>query len=64
MPKQVKNIFPKIDEITEEFDCKKTQANIENEEGYFYGSVSKQTGLPSGEGVFVTANGWVHCGVV
>ncbi len=34
---------------------------IENEQGYFYGPVNTQTDLPSGEGVFVAANGWVHC---
>ena len=38
-------------------------ANIEGEEGLFYGSVSKTTGSPDGYGVF-KADEWVHCGKV
>ena len=56
------SIFPKIDEITQEFVCKRIQTTIEGESGYFYGSVSKQTGQPAGAGVFVTDDGWIHCG--
>ena len=57
------NIFPKIDDISDEFVCKRMEANIEGEKGYFYGSVSKTTGSPDGYGVFKTDN-WVHCGKV
>ena len=38
------------------------KATIEGETGYFYGSVSKQTGQPAGAGVFKTVGGWIHCG--
>ncbi len=38
------------------------QATIEGESGYFYGSVSKQTGQPAGAGVLKTDDGWIHCG--
>jgi hypothetical protein len=55
------NSFPKIDDLTSEFVCKISQARIEDEEGHFYGSVSKQTGMPSGLGVFVSDT-WIHCG--
>ena len=56
-----KNVFPKIDDITDEFVCKRIGASIENEDGYFYGSVSKQLDQPFGYGVFVTSE-WIHCG--
>ena len=58
---QPTSIFPKIDDITKEFVCKRMQATIEGESGYFYGSVSKQTGQPAGKGVLKTDDGWVHC---
>ena len=38
-------------------------AAIEGENGSFFGSVSKATGLPQGYGVLVT-NEWVHCSSV
>ena len=56
-----KNVFPKIDDITDEFVCKRIGASIENEDGHFYGSVSKQLDQPYGYGVFVTSE-WIHCG--
>jgi hypothetical protein len=49
---QAKNVFPNIDEISNAFVCKRTQAKIADKDGYFHGSVSKTTGLPSGYGVF------------
>ena len=64
MPSQAVSIFPKIDQISDDFVFKRTDATIDNEQGIFYGSVHKQTGLPSGEGVFVAENGWIHCGAV
>ena len=48
------SVFPMIDDISDDFICKVTLANINGEEGEFYGPVRKLTGLPSGEGVFVT----------
>ena len=57
------NIFPKIDDISDQFVCKMMEANIEGKEGDFYGSVSKTTGSPDGYGVFKTDD-WVHCGKV
>jgi hypothetical protein len=38
-------------------------ANIEGEEGLFYGSVSGTTSSPNGYGIF-KADEWVHCGKV
>ncbi len=52
-----------IDTISDEFVCKRKEASIEGEKGYFYGSVSKTTGSPDGYGVFKTDD-WVHCGKV
>ena len=62
MPSQAVSIFPKIDQISDDFVFKRTDATIDNEQGKFYGSVCKQTNLPSSEGVFYANNGWVHCG--
>jgi len=55
------NIFPQIDAISDQFVCKRIEAYIEGEKGYFCGSVSKATGSPDGYGVF-KADNWVHCG--
>ncbi len=41
-PIKEKNVFPKIDDITGDFVCKRIEATIENEEGYFHGSVGKE----------------------
>lgn len=60
---QAQNVFPNIDVISDAFVCKRTQAKIAGKEGYFTGSVSKTTGLPSGYGVFETDT-WIHCGAV
>ena len=63
-PVWAKNNFPKIDDISDDFICKRTEnAAIEGEIGSFYGPVSKVSGLPQGYGVFV-AGGWVHCSSV
>ena len=56
-----KNVFPKIDDIPDEFVCKRVGALIENEVRHFYGSVSKQLDQPFGYGVFVTSE-MIHCG--
>jgi len=61
--KRANKVFPKIDDISKDFVCKRIEATIENEEGEFYGSVSKMIGQPSGYGVFVTKE-WIHCGEV
>ena len=61
--KRAKNVFPKIDDISKDFVCKRIKTTIENEEGEFYGSVSKMIGQPRGYGVFVTKK-WIHCGEV
>ena len=42
-----RNKFPKIDDISDDFICKRTEnAEIEGEIGSFYGPVSKVSGLP------------------
>ena len=64
MPTPAISDFPRINLISDDFVCKSIDATIDNEQGIFYGSVHKQTGLPSGEGVFVAKNGWIHCGEV
>ena len=46
-PANAKNHFPKIDDISDNFICKRTEnAIIEGENGTFYGPVSKLSGLP------------------
>ena len=63
-PLKTKNSFPKINNVSDDFICKRTEnAAIEGEIGSFYGPVSKVSGLPQGYGVFVS-NEWVHCGSV
>ena len=63
-PVEVPNSFPKIDDISPDFVCKRTKnAVIAGEEGDFYGPVNITTGIPQGCGVFV-AGPWVHCGSV
>ena len=52
-PKNTPSILPKIDDITENYVCKRREANFEGEKGYFFGSVDKQTNSCSGEGVFL-----------
>jgi hypothetical protein len=39
MPHEDPNDFPNIDDISDNFVCKQAKANIEDEEGYFYGAV-------------------------
>ncbi len=55
--------FPKLEIPSEDFVCKKIEANIEGDSGEFFGIVCKSTGLPNGYGVF-RAGDWVHCGKV
>ncbi len=62
-PQDMPNVFPKIDAISDLFVCKRIEAKIEGETGYFYGSVSNTTGYPEGYGVYTTED-WVHCGKV
>ena len=63
-PIKARSKFPKIDDISADFLCKRTQnVVIEGKEGTFYGPVDKVTGLPQGYGVFVTDE-WVHCSSV
>ena len=57
------NNFPKIDIPSDRFICKKVEADIEGEKGYFYGSVNNTTSSPDGYGVFDTGD-WVNCGKV
>ena len=46
-PVNSQNIFPKIDDISDDFIFKRTEnVVIEGEHGEFYGPVSKATGLP------------------
>ena len=61
MPQDRTNNFPNIELKSEDYICKRVEANIDGESGYFFGSVCKQTGLPDGNGVFVTID-WVNCG--
>ena len=62
--KSAQNNFPKIDDISDDFICKRTENTaIEGENGSFFGPVSKVSGLPQGYGVFVTDQ-WVHCSSV
>ncbi len=52
--------FPSLEIPSEDFVCKRIQANIEGDSGEFYGIVCKSTDLPDGYGVF-KAGDWVHC---
>ncbi len=61
LPQDEPNVFPKIDDISDQFVCGKVEANIEGADGNFYGSICKATNLPDGYGVF-TAGDWINCG--
>ncbi len=52
--------FPKLEIPSEDFVCKRTEANIEGMYEFF-GIVCKSTNLPDGYGV-LKAGDWVHCG--
>ena len=58
------SFFLMINAVSADCICKVARANIRGEPGYFYGSVSELTGLPDGEGVFVTDDEWIHFGRV
>ena len=60
MLQQTNNSFPRVDDISDEFVCKRATL-AEDGNSYFCGSVDKLSGLPSGLGVFV-AHEWIHCG--
>jgi hypothetical protein len=62
-PEQYVSVFPMIDDVSDDYICKVTETTIKGEKGDFYGPVSKLTGLPSGEGVFVTEES-IHFGKV
>jgi hypothetical protein len=55
--------FPSLEIPSEDFVCKRIEANIEGDSGEFYGIVCKSTDLPDGFGVF-KAGDWVHFGKV
>ena len=55
--------FPKINDISGDFVCKRDKARLDGNEGYFCGSFCKTTNLPDGYGVFTTGD-WIHCGKV
>jgi hypothetical protein len=44
--------FPRLKIPSDEFVCKRIEATIEGESGYFFGIVCELTGLPDGYGVF------------
>jgi hypothetical protein len=63
-PIKDQNNFPKLNNISADFVCKRTQnVVIEGEKGTFYGPVKKVTGLPQGYSAFVTDE-WLHCSSV
>ena len=62
-PQESPNIFPKIDDVSDEFVIKRKEASVDGEKGYFFGPFFKKTDLPDGFGVHVTSD-WVHCGEV
>ena len=47
-----------------DFVCRRVEATIEGESGDFFGIVCRSSGLPDGYGVFITTDGWTHCGKV
>jgi hypothetical protein len=57
------SVFPNINDVSDDFICTVTKLTIEDEEGEFMGPVSKLTGQPSGEGVFVSER-WIHMGKI
>ena len=63
-PQESPNIFPKVDDVSDEFVLKRKEASVEGEKGYFYGPFCKKTDLPEGFGVYKTENSWIHCGEV
>ena len=38
--------FPKIDDISADLVCRRVEATIDDESGYFYGPVNKDSDLP------------------
>ncbi len=64
IPQDLPDSFPKIDDVSDEFVCKRAKAKIEGEEGWFFGPVRKTNDLPDGLGIYTTDACWVHCGKV
>ncbi len=60
IPRDSPSKFPKIVIPSDEFVCRRIEANIDGETGVFYGWIKKSTNQPEGYGVFV-AGDWVHC---
>jgi hypothetical protein len=56
--------FPNLRIASDDHVIKRIEASIEGCSGVFYGIVRKSNGLPDGFGVFVTSDGWIHCGRV
>ena len=56
--------FPNLTIASDDHVIKRIEACIEGWSGVFYGIVRKSSGLPDGFGVFVTSDGWTHCGRV
>ena len=63
LPYESPDNFPEIDNISDEFVCKRTHARIEGALGYFFGSVSRVTDLAEGNGVFMSG-AIIDCGKV
>ena len=64
-PQESPNIFPEIDNVSDEFVIKRKEASVEGEKGEFVGPFCKKTDLPKGFGVYVSDDeAWVHCGEV
>ena len=41
LPQESPNIFPKIDDVSDEFVIKRKEASVEGEKGYFFGPFFK-----------------------
>ena len=53
--------FPRINEVSDGLICRRVDANINGQEGWFYGAVNEKSLLPDGMGVLKT-DAWIHCG--
>jgi hypothetical protein len=56
--------FPNLRIASDDHVVKRIKATIESWSGVFVGIVRKSNCLPDGLGVFVTSDGWIHCGRV
>ena len=64
LPQIIKSNFPKIDDSSDQIVCSKEYNTIDDECGYFYGTIHKITRQPSGYGIFKTKSGWIIIGRV